>query len=647
MGEVGGGWVPDGRGNLQVQNRTTPADNWWIKPRRSLTADRPPSLVQVDPPDGTVASGFMQMLPIAGYRATLDGIIVEGNAALRALLEVKDTDGLDLAVLLGVEESDRILAVLLRNGIVDEARARVAVPGRPLRRLRHHAWRARSSEEIEGVFEDLSDHDALQAALSTERFRHTFGRGSVPMCLADPNGKRFLAVNDAMCRFLGYSEAELLELSIEDVSEPQDWLASLDEFQALLRGESDIFEAEKRYVRADGSQVWGALSVTLTDDAIGGPVRSLARIQDISGRKAAEADAHFKEAVLEHIGTAVVVTDISGLITYWSPGAEHLYQWDSAQAIGRHLNDLIIPEENFEEAGELMDFIRSGGRWNDEFLQVRRDGSRFVAQVFIRVVTDPSGRATGTVGVAYDLTDRKAIEKGLRDLAAAKDEFIASISHELRTPLTAVIGFAELLRELAADVLSPDAVEMAEAIVQESNDLAYIVDDLLVVARSTVGEVSVFEEVVNLRDLVERVSSTLGFGYSATGDEGLVVGDAARIRQIVRNLMVNARKYGGPPVTVSIEEADDRVRLVVADHGPGIEGGHVDALFEPYWRERRLEHASTAGLGLGLPISRLLAEAMGGTIGYSRNGGETRFTLTLPAAESRQPSGKVRHHLRE
>jgi two-component system, OmpR family, phosphate regulon sensor histidine kinase PhoR len=568
------------------------------------------------------------MLPIAAYRATLDGTVVEGNAALRALLEVDDAAGVDLALLIGVEARDRVLALVRRHGVADDGTASVVAA--PVRLLRHRAWRVKDSEFIEGILEDLPDS---HRGLSADGFRHTFGRGSVPMTLTDPVGRRFIAVNDAMCRFLGYSEAEFLELSIEDLSDPEDWKSSFDDFQAMLTGESDIFEAEKRYVRADGSRVWGAVSVTLIEDATGGPVRALARIQDITGRKAAEADAHFKEAVLEHIGTAVVVTDISGLISYWSPGAEQLYQWDSAQAIGRPLNDLIIPEENSEKSEELMDFIRSGGRWNDEFLQVRRDGSRFVAQVFIRVVTDPSGEAIGTVGVAYDLTDRKAIEKGLEDLAAAKDEFIASISHELRTPLTAVIGFAELLRELAAEALSSDAVDMAEAIVQESNDLAYIVDDLLVAARSSVDEVSVLREVVGLRDLVERVSATLGFGCVATGHEGLAVGDPARIRQIVRNLLVNARKYGDPPIGVSIEDSGDWVRLVVTDNGPGIEPGHADVLFQPYWRERRVEHASTTGLGLGLPISRLLAEAMGGTLDYSRHDGETRFTLTLPTAE--------------
>ncbi|MEX1207532.1 MAG: hypothetical protein WEE36_02855 [Acidimicrobiia bacterium] len=136
--------------NLAVQNRATSADNQWINYRRALAADRPQSVVQTGPPVGKVASEFLQMLPIAAYRATTDGIIVERNAALRALLEVDDTAGLDLALLLGVKAGDRVLALLRRHGVADDEIASVAAPAR---NLRHRAWRQQDSEFIEGILE--------------------------------------------------------------------------------------------------------------------------------------------------------------------------------------------------------------------------------------------------------------------------------------------------------------------------------------------------------------------------------------------------------------------------------------------------------------------------------------------------------------
>lgn len=229
----------------------------------------------------------------------------------------------------------------------------------------------------------------------------------------------------------------------------------------------------------------------------------------------------------------------------------------------------------------------------------------------------------------------------LRDLGRAKDRFLASVGHELRTPLTGVVGFTQLLKNPDNDLDDDEREKMIDSIARESADLAAIIDDLLVAARSELDLVTVTSQEVDLRPLVERVidatreEKAREVSVIASADDVTVVGDPGRIRQIVRNLLVNAYRYGGNRIEVRLVRHGGMVILQVADSGPGLSPEEWEPIFEPYHRVDGVETVPAA-LGIGLSVSRHLSRLMGGDLVYRYQRGWSVFELRLPAVEAQQ-----------
>ena len=176
--------------------------------------------------------------------------------------------------------------------------------------------------------------------------------------------------------------------------------------------------------------------------------------------------------------------------------------------------------------------------------------------------------------------------------------------------------------------------EFAATIARESADVSAIVEDLLAAARIEINQLAISPQAVDLLENVESALSAYGASDGVRVDvSGSVVADPGRLRQIVRNLVGNARRYGGPEVEVSSRSIGEKVELVVADSGSGIPPELEEWVFEPFASAHRVEGIPTA-VGLGLTVSRNLATMMGGALVYSYDDGWSRFSLTLPAASS-------------
>jgi signal transduction histidine kinase len=229
----------------------------------------------------------------------------------------------------------------------------------------------------------------------------------------------------------------------------------------------------------------------------------------------------------------------------------------------------------------------------------------------------------------------RARNQELRDLERSRLEFIATISHELRTPLTAVVGFSEELRDSVAEFSADDISQFASVIAAQSSEVSGIVEDLLVMSRAESGHLSVTPTPVNVAAEVRRVGE---FVTAERPDQvtkyrlvdAIALADPMRVRQITRNLLSNAGRYGGPTVRVTLRIESGYVVLVVCDDGPGIPAADQEAIFQAYGRSEAAARRP-GSIGLGLTVSRYLAEAMGGSLEYRRAECGSHFELRLPA----------------
>jgi signal transduction histidine kinase len=220
----------------------------------------------------------------------------------------------------------------------------------------------------------------------------------------------------------------------------------------------------------------------------------------------------------------------------------------------------------------------------------------------------------------------------LERLIESKDRFVASVSHELRTPLTAVIGLAHELETPSAHLTPDDLQELHRMIACEAEEVARIVEDLLVSARTDIGEVGVFPEELALGplvvDTVAVTTAVRGRVESVSGD-ARALADPVRVKQVVRNLLVNAARYGGDAIRVNVGEDRGHPYVEIADNGSGIDANDIDRIFEPYQRAHTpIEERGSVGLGLA--VSRTLTRLMGGDLAYARRDGWTVFTVVLP-----------------
>lgn len=225
----------------------------------------------------------------------------------------------------------------------------------------------------------------------------------------------------------------------------------------------------------------------------------------------------------------------------------------------------------------------------------------------------------------------------LQQVAADKDRFLATVSHELRTPLTVVVGLSHELAERGTTFADAERSDLLEMIGEHSEEAASIVEDLLVAARSDIDKLAIHSDTVNLADEVELALSASPLETAQlVGDFGTAYADPQRVRQILRNLMTNAARYGGPNVEIRFSATPQHSVVTMADDGDPISDTHRRQIFDPYTSAH--ENGDHLGsIGLGLYISLKLARLMGGDLHYEHNGTHSLFSLRLPRTAVSNP----------
>jgi PAS domain S-box-containing protein len=472
-------------------------------------------------------------------------------------------------------------------------------------------------------------------------------------------------------------------------------------FEALVfkasRGIEDIYELS--YIRKDGSRFPAVVSVTALRDAQDVIIGYLLIGTDNTARKQADEERkHAEEAlrksevqlqtIVENLDEGVVVSDLQGQILHFNRAALDSHGYASLDEIRRHMSEfadtfelsdtdgVVIPPDQWPFARVLR-----GEKLHDWEVRIRRiqSGWQRVFSYGGTLVHDAGGQATMAVVTISDFTERKRFEQALQETNVklesaksvaekanlAKSDFLSSMSHELRSPLNAILGFAQLMESASPSPSDAQTKSIAQ-ILQAGWYLLKLINEVLDLAVIESGKISLSKEVVSLSELMSECHSMMEpqaqergirMSFPAFADPVFVTADRTRLKQIIINLVSNAIKYNREQGTVLVDctltsppspdigaAGPARVRFSVQDTGAGLPPEKLAQLFTPFNRLGQ-EAGSVAGTGIGLVVSKRLAELMDGILGVeSTVGVGSRFWCELnsaPAPEVAIPGGEA------
>jgi PAS domain S-box-containing protein len=473
--------------------------------------------------------------------------------------------------------------------------------------------------------------DAAQPVLreSEDRYRVLFDQNPLPSWVFDLETMRFLAVNDAAVEVYGYSRDEFLAMTIADIRPPQEVPALREALARAAAGEPvrGIWRHRKR----DGTEI--EVEITSHRLTYAGSRAELVLARDVTEQRHAEqalraSEERFRLLVGSVRDYAIFMLDPHGVVANWNRGAQQIKGYTAEEIVGRHMSTFYPPAA--VAAGEPeanLRAARQAGRFEEENWRVRKDGSRFWADVVITAVRDDQGTLLGYAKVTRDLTERKRndelLQRHTAELEAANaelDAFAYSVSHDLRQPLRGLDGFSQALLEDYADKLDPQGRHYLQRVRLASQRMAQLIDDLLDLSRVTRSQVQL--ESVDLSALARAIAADLQKNepdrqveFTITPD--LVVrADRGLMRVVLDNLMGNAWKFTGKRPSAHIELGvtthDGRPAYFVRDDGAGFDMAYADKLFGAF--QRLHGAAEFAGTGIGLATVHRVIQRHGGRV---------------------------------
>ena len=448
-------------------------------------------------------------------------------------------------------------------------------------------------------------------------------------------------------RIEGYTAGEIIGQHFSAFYPPDLIEARWPEHELQVARETGRFEDEGWRVRKDGTQFWAnvVISRILGDDGhlvgFSKITRDLTakRKQDELLRRSEERFRLLVEGVRDY---AIFMLDPQGNIASWNAGAQQAKGYTADEIIGRHFSVFYPPEVIATGWPEReLEIALEQGRVEDESWRLRKDGSRFWANVVITALRDDSGRHIGFAKVTRDMSEKRRV-LALEDEGRRITTFLAMLGHELRNPLAPISNAVSImqLEPLASERLRMCRDVIARQVVQ----MTRLVDDLLDVGRITAGKIHLESTAVELGGVIDEAIEAMdpfarsrehAIRFAREASPAWVRGDRARLLQIVSNLLNNAVKFTGRGgrIDVHLRRVDDHIEFAVRDDGPGIAEHRLADIFNLFVQGDQDAARTQGGLGLGLSLVQQLVTLHGGEVSaFSAGLGKgAEFVVRLPA----------------
>jgi two-component system cell cycle sensor histidine kinase/response regulator CckA len=596
------------------------------------------------------------------YALDPDGVVLSWNAGARRLKGFDDADiiGRNYATLfppaaVAAGEPVAQLRAAAARGRFESEGWRIRKDG--TRFWAHVVMHARRRDGaligFAKVTRDLSERRRIELALreSEERFRIAFDHAAIGMAITALDG-RWLRVNRALAATLGYTQEELLALTVQAITHPDDLPQTVDLMKRAVNGELDRYQLEKRYICKDGRTAWIALNVVRASDAAGGQPYFLAQMEDITARRSAvealaSSEARFR-SLCASSPLGIFRSDAEGSVTYANPRVLQIFGLSESEGLGHGWLARVHPEDAPDVVVGWRESLAAGRDYAREYRLLMADGAVRWVRCQAAPLLDRSGTLIGTVGTIDDITERRALESQLRQASKmeAVGRLAGGVAHDFNNLLTVISANTAFV---AADLPASSQAAMDLAQVEEATRrAAALTRQLLAFSRKQVlrpRRVDLNETVRELERMLRRlIGEQVSIHTRLDPQVWPVNADPSQLEQVLMNLVVNARDAmpdGGvvriATANVELDEAHvalcagmragHYVSLTVADDGVGIPPALVPHVFEPFFTTKELGK----GTGLGLAtVYGIVKQSAGHVTVESEMGKGTTFTVLLP-----------------
>ncbi len=497
------------------------------------------------------------------------------------------------------------------------------------------------------ISHDITSRKLLEDTLNLleTRYRRLFETAKDGILILDAKTGRIVDVNPYLIDLLGYPKKYFIEKPIWEIDPFQNIYRNKEKFLELQQNEY-VRDDDLLIVTSDGREIHVEF---VSHVYLANNVKVMqCNIRDITERTNLQYEMKFQANLINNVGKAVIATDLLGQVTYWNNAAEKIYGWSPSEAIGQNITDLTPARQSREQAIEIMKELSEGKTWAGEFLVKRKDGSSFPAFVNNTPIHDSNGKLTGIIGISSDITERKRFEMELIEAMERAEEsdrlktaFLNNISHEIRTPMNAIAGFSVFLNN--PDLIPEKRKHYTDIILQSSDQLLTIIDDIISIATIEAGQEKIQENDININLICKLLKEQffqkasdknvrLSLKTDLSDDEAIIITDVTKLTQILTNLIGNALKFTQKGfINFGYRVEDQQLEFYVEDSGIGIPLDKHEIIFNRFRQVETTVTRTFGGSGLGLSISKAYVEMLGGKMWLTSELGKgSVFYFTIP-----------------
>jgi PAS domain S-box-containing protein len=506
-----------------------------------------------------------------------------------------------------------------------------------------------------GFFADITERKRLNDKLNDSLAKLQLTIDEAPVCVITTGfDRRFLSCNKAFCNFLGYSEEELKLKTFTEVTFSEDVDVGISDIKPILDGIKKNSIIQKRYVRKDGSIVWAEVYINLIRNNLSQPLYFLSIILDITERKGteyalSESELRYK-TLFKTSPSGILVLDENGIIIEANEEIFKSTIYSLDELIGQHVT-ILSSLENLPIVNKNIQRILAGEILEEEVVNYTKDGTFRIFMLREAAITLPNGQR-GVLSVSNDITERKMDEDIIKqkskeiekqneeykriniELQVAKEKaeesdrlksaFLANMSHEIRTPMNGILSFAGLLK--SPELTGEKQKEYVRIIESSGDRMLNIINDLISISKIEAGmtEVIFSNSSINeqieyiyyfFKPEVEKKGMKLNYKTTLPTKESIIYTDREKIYAILTNLVKNALKFTREgSIEFGYEKKGDLLEFFVKDTGIGISDDQKKFIFERFRQGSESLSRNYEGAGLGLSISKLYVEMLGGKI---------------------------------